>query len=561
MYNEHYGFTSTPFSIAPDPKFLFLSTNHREALAHLSYGFTHGGFVLITGEVGTGKTTLLRNLVEDTPEDLEVAFILNPRLTVKELLASLCDELRITYDPERSHTVKQYIDAINAHLLETHRAGRSTVLIIDEAQNLSPAVLEQLRLLTNLETNERKLLRIILLGQPELGELLARTELRQLAQRITARYHLGALDRDNTAAYIAHRLSRAGGNPGLFTPAAIGRLHRIAKGIPRLINVIADRALLGGYVEGTHRITPAIVSRAAGEVLGDQQRPRTGYAVAAAAVAAVLVAAGAVYLPVERLVPDFAAAPTEKAEAPLPAAALPTVAPTTESQPTALPPSPATEPAVADVATVAEPDIPFGDVARPTTVTTFETQRAAYRTLFELWQRGDAPDDPIPCNSAARVGLQCLARRGSWEEIANLDLPVVLELWDEQDAPYYGALIGIEDDELTLEIAGARFRTDRFSLRDNWFGTYVLLWPTPPDYNGNVRAGDAGAAVGWVRERLASIVTMDLASSAPEYFDARLDEAVRAFQYQQKLEPDGVVGPMTWIRLYQEEAIEPRLND
>ena len=185
MYQNHFGLLQEPFSIAPDPAFLFMSDAHNEALAHLMYGFSHGGFVMITGEVGTGKTTLLRNLLDRTPPELDVAFILNPRLTVRELLETLCDDLGVTYG-SGTQSVKHYIDVLNQHLLRTHQAGRSTVVIIDEAQNLSPAVLEQIRLLTNLETNDKKLLRIILLGQPELAEMLARTELRQLAQRITA---------------------------------------------------------------------------------------------------------------------------------------------------------------------------------------------------------------------------------------------------------------------------------------------------------------------------------------------------------------------------------------
>ena len=163
MYHDYFNFDKDPFSIAPDPSFLYLSEGHREALAHLMYGFEHGGFVLITGEVGTGKTTLLRNLIKQTPPHLDVAFVLNPRLTVGELLETICEELGIAFDKRELKSVKQYIDVLNRHLLATHQDGRSTVVIIDEAQNLSPAVLEQIRLLTNLETNERKLLRIILL--------------------------------------------------------------------------------------------------------------------------------------------------------------------------------------------------------------------------------------------------------------------------------------------------------------------------------------------------------------------------------------------------------------
>ena len=274
MYLAHFSLDQEPFSIAPDPAFLFLSDVHNEALAHLTYGFTHGGFVLVTGEVGTGKTTLLRNLLHRTPPELDVAFILNPRLTVRELLESVCDELGIRYDNTNTTSVKQYIDVLNRHLLQTHRDGRSTVLIIDEAQNLSPAVLEQIRLLTNLETNDKKLLRIILLGQPELADMLAQTELRQLAQRITARYHLSSLSRAEVHAYVKHRLHLAGGHPGIFSSRAMNTLYALAQGTPRLINVIADRAMLGAYVEGVHVVTPKLVKTGAREVLGAPPRRR-----------------------------------------------------------------------------------------------------------------------------------------------------------------------------------------------------------------------------------------------------------------------------------------------
>ncbi len=221
MYLDYFRFNQAPFSIAPDPAFLYLSERHREALAHLMYGLDgDGGFVLVIGEVGTGKTTLVRSLMDQVPEAVDVAFILNPRVSVPELLETLCDELGVDYISDESPTIKFYIDRLNAHLLKNHALGRSTVVIIDEAQSLSTDVLEQIRLLTNLETNERKLLRIILLGQTELSEVLDRREMRQLAQRITARYHLSALDRDETRAYIAHRLTRAGGSPHLFTRPA-----------------------------------------------------------------------------------------------------------------------------------------------------------------------------------------------------------------------------------------------------------------------------------------------------------------------------------------------------
>lgn len=289
MYEKFFHLNKRPFSIAPDPGFLYMSERHRDALAHLKYGLeSDGGFVLVTGEVGTGKTTLLRNLIGQVPGDIDVAFILNPRLTVRELLQTICDELAIEYPAEDQHSVKPYIDRLNKHLLRTHRLGRSTVVVIDEAQNLSPAVLEQLRLLTNLETNERKLMRIILVGQPELKTMLARQELRQLSQRITARYHLEPLKLEDTRAYLAHRLTVSGGNPNLFSRWASWNIHRHAGGIPRLINIIADRAMLGAYADGKPRIDFLTSQKAASETTN---RPRNLWGWLAL-VGAVLIAIG-----------------------------------------------------------------------------------------------------------------------------------------------------------------------------------------------------------------------------------------------------------------------------
>ncbi|NUS39729.1 MAG: AAA family ATPase, partial [Lysobacter sp.] len=254
MVLEYYGLTEPPFSITPDPRFVFLSERHRDALAHLLYGIGQGGgggFVQLTGEVGTGKTTLCRLLLEQVPDTTRIALVLNPRQTPVELLETICEELRLDLTPIEGRgkrgSTKALVDALNAYLLEAYAQGLRVVLIVDEAQDLSADALEQIRLLTNLETPTQKLLQIILLGQPELRTLLAREDLRQLAQRITARYHLTPLDADETAQYLRHRYTIAGGRRLPFSRAAIRRLHRHAGGVPRLINIIAERSLLAGY--------------------------------------------------------------------------------------------------------------------------------------------------------------------------------------------------------------------------------------------------------------------------------------------------------------------------
>src|SRR5690606_35061328 len=250
MYLSFYGLAEKPFSITPDPRYLYLGGHHAEALAHLLYGVTEaGGFIQLTGEVGTGKTTMIRSLLARRPENAEIALVINPSMNVGEFVLTVCEELGIHLPDDAVDGVKDQIDILNRHLLRAHAQGRRVVLIIDEAQNLSREVLEQVRLLTSLETETQKLLQIILIGQPELREMLARNDLRQLAQRVTGRYHLNPLSREETAAYVRHRLRIAGATQEIFTRGALAELHRASGGIPRLVNVIGDRALLGGFTE------------------------------------------------------------------------------------------------------------------------------------------------------------------------------------------------------------------------------------------------------------------------------------------------------------------------
>ncbi len=558
MYQEHFGLNQEPFSIAPDPRFLFLSEAHNEALAHLMYGFQHGGFVLITGEVGTGKTTLLRNLLDRTPPDLDVAFILNPRLTVRELLESLCDELGVVYPRGELQTVKQYIDVLNKHLLKTHQAGRSTVVIIDEAQNLSPAVLEQIRLLTNLETNEKKLLRIILLGQPELADMLDRTELRQLAQRITARYHLQPLSKGEVGDYIAHRLARAGGNPGIFTTGALKALYRLSKGTPRLLNVIADRAMLGAYVENRYQVSAALVRNAAREIFGGARRGRLRYLTAAGTIVAVaLVAMLWAYFSREPDAPASAElnVTMEAASASLPAQSTsePSVEPVIDEVADVMPATAQTGDSLdAEPAAPASQRIvpPPADLSRPAGPT-YAVRRLAYKAVFEAWGSSfDAESPQIPCDFAPSVGLQCLSRRGGWSEVNALNTPVIMELWDnEQAGPFYGALLCFDGAYYELRIGDRTERITPRDLRDSWFGSYVMLWQTPPDYHGSLREGDNHPSVRWLHERLQELVPDANLGPASSSFGPDLRDAVVEFQMTEGLLADGIVGPLTWIRL------------
>ncbi|MCW8916858.1 MAG: AAA family ATPase, partial [Magnetovibrio sp.] len=273
MYQDYFGISENPFSIIPDPRYLYMSQSHQDALAHLVYGVSDsGGFVLLTGEVGTGKTTLCRALIEQLPEDTDLALILNPKLTELELMATICDEMRISY-PRDTTSLKAFFDYLTHHLLHAHARGRNPVLLIDEAQNLTTDVMELVRLLTNLETADKKLLQIILVGQPELNATLGLAKMRQTSQRITARYHLTPLGIADTYGYVQHRLNVAGLDTQVFTHSAIKAVYRITHGIPRLINSVCDRSLLAAYVEGKKNVDAKLVARASDEVLGSDGYP------------------------------------------------------------------------------------------------------------------------------------------------------------------------------------------------------------------------------------------------------------------------------------------------
>ena len=570
MYLEHFGLNQKPFSIAPDPSFIYLSEKHREALAHLMYGLeSEGGFVLVTGEVGTGKTTLLRNLIAQVPDDQDVAFILNPRLTVRELLESLCDELGIDYSTESPGSIKQYIDRLNRHLLHTHSLDRSTVMIIDEAQNLSPAVLEQIRLLTNLETDERKLLRIILIGQPELGETLDRHELRQLAQRITARYHLEALDSDDIHAYIAHRMRISGASAEVFTRSARRSIYRWTQGIPRLINVLCDRCLLGAYVDGIHRVSRRIVSQAVKEAFPSRKSRRwplvTALGLAAIAFVGLALSPGNPWLYLfptnplpqtevadRRLQLETASSNTNGSSSPTEVG----VAPTDESSLSV----PASESSsipetVVDSETV-EANYPVIPIASLSGLSSDPDRgfRAAYDSVYLAW--GITNDSPrLPCAVDSETLLRCLRGYGDLAELKRLNRPAVLELWDDSTDPFFAALLSNSGNSYTVEIEATIYVVDSPTIQHHWFGNYTLLWRAPPGFNRAIRLGHTGAQVEWLRDRLESLARLAPTTVDRAFFDRDLEGALKQFQRSQQLRPDGIAGPNSLIQLHSSADI------
>ena len=556
MYNSYFGLTEAPFSIAPDPRFLYMSDQHREALAHLLYGVSsNGGFVLLTGEVGTGKTTVTRCLLEQLPEQTEVALILNPKYSVKELLSAICDDLHIEYSP--SSRMKEYVDALNEHLLENHRNNRNTVLIIDEAQNLSADVLETIRLLTNLETNTEKLLPIILIGQPELLTLLARPELRQLNQRITARHHLRALRESELAGYISHRLSIVGAEYQLFPPATLKRLYRVTGGTPRLINIVCDRALLGTYVQREKQVRNETLDKAVSEVFGEttpspgNERRLSRWAGAFSVLA--LAAAGAALAPQWRSLLNPAGPPET-------AAAQPAETATVMAAPAVTEP-PETEPEEV----IEAPDIRVEPrLSNPanwswqTDERAAATQVLAYHDLFELWGVSYVPrENPNVCGFAESQGLRCLMSFSNLADLERMNRPAVLSLYNPQGQKYYATLVSMQGDVAQVRLTGSTHRVRVADLQLWMDGGSTVLWRRPDAYVGALSPGGTGPMIAWVDQQLAAIQGREPLSEPPATYDENLARQVRSFQSSKGLQADGVVGPLTVI--YLNTVAEPDL--
>ncbi len=581
MYRNYFGLREKPFSIAPDPAFLYMSERHREALAHLLYGIrSDAGFVLLTGEVGTGKTTICRCLLEQMPESARVAYIINPRLSILELLASICDEFGIAYPPA-TVSGKLLVDLINEYLLEAHAEGCKPVLIIDEAQNLSHDLLEQIRLLTNLETNEQKLLLIIMLGQPELRDKLLRPELRQMQQRITARYHLGPLSKTDTCAYVNHRLAVAGSRQRLFTSAALGRIFAFSGGVPRLINLLCDRSLLGAYSKGAARANRAIVVRAAEELLNDGRRRFGALAVwrpwALTAMLLITVLAGfhygalpgslsganALFRPLlERFEPPAASRPFVPASAPAPACLASHSA--VGDKTTSAKKSKSTPPVTHDVKQVVrlvQHSAPAVHLRWPAAKSRSRSKIMAFRALFKQWGlRYDPSRYRVACNQARAEGADCLYRQGNWGGLRRLNRPAVLRFIDDEGGEYYAALSAVAGDSATLSVGGKREVVRVEELERYWTGAYIVLWRTPPAYSGVLLPGHGAPWLSWFGTRLAAVSgRRDNPLKVPAVLAGDLLVRVKDFQRQRGLSPDGILGPQTLINLNSLTARVPVL--
>lgn len=592
-YAEYFRLNEAPFSIAPNPRYLFMSERHREALAHLLYGVVNGnGFVALTGEVGTGKTTLCNCLLDQLPDNVDLALILNPRVNAEELLATLCDELGIDY-PEGTTSLKVLVDALNAHLLKVHANGRNTVLLIDEAQNLSIDVLEQIRLLSNLETRETKLLQIILVGQPELNQLLAQNNLRQLNQRITARFHIEPLSQQECLAYIEHRLRVAGASHPVFSRRAVKKIFRWSGGIPRLINIICDRAMLGAYSTGVHRVEPTVVNKAAREVLldGISRNNRPGYWKGLLAMVVIGAVTGFYFFGLPEK-PPLSLSQRSKVEfkPPKPYTAHHIQTGTSLDQ--------NYQEIFSDLVPAAEAGLRFDSTDRTVTlpnrfvreqvlpikeVTPKEVlsvasaldmvavkhepasgsgrQRvrfidmisnpklnlyAALPQLFMEWNITNEPRNKNFCKAARRSGLRCLVQHGTWHYLLTLNRPATLEFSLRKGIIRYATLTGVSGEYVTF-----RFLDDKpvsFPISEvlpYWQGQFALLWKPPAPNTALLMRGYSNPAVVWLRESLPSTPGQNIEPSSSVYFDQNLEDRVIAFQSNNHLNSDGKVGSET----------------
>ena len=536
MYLEYYGFKEKPFTITPNPRFIFLSKNHKEVFAHLLYGIQHhAGFIEVTGEVGTGKTTVLRTLLSQLDEEsYRVALILNPCLSAYELLRTISREFGVAGEES---SIADLLENLNQFLLEQHRQGRTVVLVIDEAQNLDPQVLEQIRLLSNLETETDKLIQIVLVGQPELGTLLEKPELRQLSQRVTVRYHLRPMDFPDTRAYIEHRLEIAGfPRAAVFTENALKKIFNFSGGYPRLINIVCDRALLIGYTEGRREISVKMIRTAINEIRREKRKRwtfRPGWAAAMGAGVILLSAGfylGSLRQPASPGLENMGAARV-------------TVG-------TAKPSAPEIGPLHRELALAPERENAiqaFNAVAR------FWGVRPVVQYQGKL-----APDlDRL----AERRQLRLLTVSGSLDDLLRLNSPALLEVSLPGNAgKRYLAITGLTGNQVAITPSPAgRNAISRDELATLWSGQAYIPWRNYEEIPNITTQGTTGAHVTRLQRLLA---TAGVYQGKPSgVFDQTTISAVEQFQNKRGVPVDGRIGERTLLLLYQTGTFNvPRLS-
>lgn len=520
MYCTFYGLKERPFTLTPNPDFIFLGRAHQEAFAHLIYGIEQkAGFIALTGEVGAGKTTVMRTLLTRlTPESYATALILNPMLSSLGLLKTINREFGIA---DQGDEPAELVEILNRFLLQQKESGRTVVLVIDEAQDMERDVLEQVRLLSNLETAREKLIQIILVGQPELETLLSQPELRQLNQRITVRYHLTPMDAADTRDYIAHRLRVAGGTPDMvrFAQGAVTAIHRFAGGLPRLVNAVADRALLIGYTAEARQIETHHARQAIGEVAPAERRRsvRRTKIITSAVTTVLLVASVFVILLL------------------------------TLPKPVAVTPAP-------PVARPQQKVVPLAGMLQQLQEST--SIALAYQTVLKAWNitlpAGVVPDNTLDA-ALKRAGLDLFRYTGNLGGLARMGYPAILEMSGADGQKRYLVFGGLTSEHaLVANAAGQLVPVSTTTLEQAWTGRAIIPWknvlrlsvPTPYMINSAEREL-------LVRLLVAAGFWND---GQPSTSDMAVREALRGFQQQQGLESDGVAGGQTLMMLYRRTA-------
>ena len=580
IYLQHFGLKREPFSIVPDPGFLYPSHQHRQAVAHLKYGLDReGGFILLTGEVGTGKTTLTRTMLQRIPAHVRVAYVLNSKLNESDLLASICSELSIKV-PTRKHISfsKTCIDVLNQDLLEAHAAGKKTLIVIEEAQNLSHDVLETLRLLSNLETNTHKLLHILLVGQPELLEMLGQNKLRQLNQRVVSRFHLLPLDKTEIANYINHRLHHAGAGGAIFDTNCVDTLFKLTKGVPRLINLICHQALLAAYSTGAKTVSAKLVKLSSKEILVDLN-PTNGVSRLAAAVLAsvVFIALAAALTPLKNINwNDYLTRFNSHSDGPssvsldTTATKDPVVAPTVSQEIVntglvdieQLPPDDQFIESV--LSGSSEASIQMDEKNRNWQENAESRSKNPLINLLNLWN--------VPASDIYTLDeFDALAERSGLRSVqVNTTTLSALSLIDRPGIVFMQQTSGLEKSHLVLHIGEFTIRLissgeiivmDRSAFLDQWTASYLYLWRSPDSFE-MLKPGDFNKpALAWLQGKLGLVNDGLEQLITGGNYSVAIQAQVTDFQRQQNIIADGIVGRQTLMRLNQlTDPLVPRLT-